>query len=531
MFSIHVFSRVLLLGFALVLFIATPFSALAKTLRYSSADDIQTMDPHGSNLASNNRIFPSIFDSLVFRDKDWKLTPALALSWSQPNDKTWRFKLREGVKFHDGSPFSADDVVFTVERALHPLSQLKSAVQGVEKAVKVDANTVDLLMKEPNPVLPFHLFSLRIMSKVWSEKNKATVPQDYKAREETFASRNANGTGPYRLVSREPEVKTVLERNPNWWGKFEGNVTRVEIIPIKNNATRMAALLSKEVDFVLDPPPQDIAKLKAQPDIKVQDGAEARVLFVAMDVFSNELQYSSVKGKNPFKDLRVRQAVAHAIDIDAIKQKVMRGFSAPIGTIVTQEINGYAKSADKRYPYDQAKARKLLAEAGYPNGFDIALDCTNATPAPEVCQALAAMLSQIGISTTPKITPFANFFPKLEKYDTSFYLMSWGTPTSDSLYTLQSLFHTVKGGRGQGEGDFNLGRYSNAKMDELIGKVKNETDMTKRNAAIAEALNLVNAELPLITLHQPVIPWVMNKNVTAPFTPVNALYFWRANIQ
>jgi peptide/nickel transport system substrate-binding protein len=515
---------------AAVLLASCASTVFAKTLRYSSAEDMQTLDPHSSNLQANNRIHPSFYESLVFRDRDWKVVPWLATSWSQPNPKVWRFKLREGVKFHDGSPFTADDVVFSVERALHPLSQMKASLQGVDKAVKIDNFTVDLQMKEPNPVLPLQLFTFRIMNKAWAEKNKATVPQDYKAREETFASRNANGTGPFRIVSRDPEIKTVLERNPNWWGKWEGNLTRVEVIPIKSNATRMAALQSNEIDFVIDPPPQDVRRVKEQGALKVMEGAEARVQYLGLDVFSDELAYSNVKGKNPLKDVRVRQAMAHAIDIEAIRDKVMRGLAVPIGTTITPTVNGYSKAADKRYAYDPERAKKLLAEAGYANGFEIALDCSTNTPAPEVCQALAPMFARIGIKAMPKITPFPQYFPKLEKYDSSMFLMSWGSATGDALYTINSLLHSVKVGRGAGEGDFNMGRYSNPKIDELISKIKVEMDMAKRDGLIEQVLMLAQADVPQITLHQPVIPWVMRKNVSAVMTPVNALYFWRASV-
>ena len=509
-----------------------PLVACAKTLRYASQDDPQTLDPHSANLLSTSRVTGNLYETLVWRDKDWKVIPWLATSWTQPNERTWRFRLREGVRFHDGSVLSADDVVFSVERALSPTSQWRVALQGVEKAVRVDGLTVDLVMKEPNPVLLSHLTSFRIMNKAWSEKNGAQRPQDYTAKEDTYAARNANGTGAFKLKERSPDVKTVLVAHQDWWGTSagmnEGNIDEVVMLPIKSNATRMAALLSGEVDFVIDPPTQDVLRMKSTPGIKVNEGGELRVQYLAFDTYRDELLYSSVKGKNPFKDLRVRQAVAHAIDAEAIKLKVMRGFSRPNGSILTPGLQGYAADADRPVPYDRDKAKRLLVEAGYAEGFDVTLDCGNIQPAADICQAVAVMLAQVGIRARPNIVPQSNYFPKIEKYDTSFYLLSWGgAVTSDALYTLQALLHTVTG---KGEGDFNMGRWSNAKMDRLLAAIRTEPDVKKRDAAIREAMLLANAELPLAAIHQPIIPWIMRSNVSAWFSPVNTVYFFRARV-
>jgi peptide/nickel transport system substrate-binding protein len=509
-----------------------PVLACAKTLRYASQDDPQTLDPHSANLLATSRVTGNLYETLVWRDKGWKPIPWLAVSWTQPNDHTWRFKLREGVRFHDGSLLTADDVVFSVERALSPTSQLRVALQGVEKAVKVDGLTVDLVMKEPNPVLLAHLTNFRIMNKAWCAKFGALRPQNYTEKEDTYAARNANGTGAFMLKERAPDVKTVLAAHKDWWGNKagvnEGNIDEVVMLPIKSNATRMAALLSGEIDFVLDPPTQDVQRMKGADGIKVQEGGELRVQYLAFDTSRDELLYSSVKGKNPFKDLRVRQAVAHAIDAEAIRQKVMRGFSRPNGSILTPGVQGYTEDTDKPVPFDRGKARKLLAEAGYPDGFEVTLDCGNIQPAADICQAVAVMATQVGIRVKPNIVPQSNYFPKIEKYDTSFYLLSWGGGvTSDALYTLQALLHTVTG---KGEGDFNMGRWSNAKMDRLIAAIRTEPDARKRDATIREALLLANAELPLTTIHQPIIPWVMRKNVSAWFSPVNTVYFFRARV-
>lgn len=504
-------------------------SAHANTLRYATQDEPQTLDPHSASLAVTTRLLSNVYEGLVGRDKDFKLVPLLALSWSQPDSRTWRFKLRPDVKFHDGSPFTADDVVFSLERVLSPNSQMKSTVQGVASAKKIDALTVDLIMREPNPVLLNHLFSFRIMSKPWAIRNNALSPQNYRDKEDTFASRNTNGTGPFMVKERQADVRTVLVANPHWWNQGSperGNVSEVILLPIKSNATRVAALMSGEVDFVNDPPPQDIARLKSTRDVKVVESPEQRVQYLVFDVHRDELLYSNVKKKNPFKDVRVRRAVAHAIDVEAIKAKVMRNLSNPIGSMVTPTEQGYAGDANVRLALDPGKAKKLLAEAGYPGGFEVTLDCGNNQPAADICQAVSPMLAQIGIKVTPNIVPTTNYFGKLQNFDTSFYLLSWGTPTSDAIYTLQFTMHTPVADS-SGSGDGNYGRYMNPKFDYLVDQARIENDLKRRDTYIREALLIANHDLPLIPLHQSIIPWAMRKNVTAVFPPNSVPYFFR----
>lgn len=517
-------------GLAAASLLALP--AAGKTLRYASQDDPQTVDPHSANLLVTSRVVSQIYEPLVWRDDKWKPIPWLATSWQMVNDKTWRFKLREGVKFHDGATLTADDVVFSTERALSPTSQMRTAIQGIVAAKKIDALTVEFQLAEPNPALLSHLTNFRIMNKAWAEKNNAVRPQDYKAKEDTFSARNANGTGAFKLVEWSPDVRVRMVRHDDWWGfpakMGNTNLTEVVMLPIKSPATRLAALVSGEVDIVIDPPTQDVQRLKRAPHLKVVEGNEIRVQYLAFDMHRDELIYGSEKKKNPFKDLRVRQAVYHAIDIDIIKNKVMRGMARATGTVVTPEVIGYDASVDQRLPYDLAKAKKLLAEAGYPKGFDVTLDCGNNQPAADICQAVAVMLNQAGIRVKPNIVVQSAFFPKIEKYDTSFYLLSWGGGvTADSAYTLNLLLHSV----GQkGEGDFNMGRWVNKEVDALIKLIRSESDTTKRNANIREALAITARELPVIPLHQQRIPWVMKQNVDAWFSPVNTVYFYKTRL-
>ena len=504
----------------------------AKTLRFASQQDPQTVDPHAANLLVSARLTQQIYDTLVFRDKSWKPTAWLAESWSQVSPTAWRFRLREGVKFHDGTPLTADDVVFSVGRALSPTSQMRTAIEGVTAARALDARTVELTLREPNPALLQHLTQFRIMSRAWAIKHRAEKPQDYKNTEDTYAARHANGSGPFILKEFTPDVRVVLVRNNDWWGHkaglFESNVDEVVMLTISSAATRLAALLSGEVDLVIDPPNQDVARLRSNPALRIVEGPEMRVQYLAFDLHRDELIYGSEKKRNPFKDPRVRLAVAHAIDYDAIRVKVMRGLSRPIGSIIPSLIAGYHPDGDKLVPFDRERARRLVAEAGYPNGFDVTLDCGNNQPAADICQALSAMLSQVGIRARPNIMTQTTFFPKIEKHDTSFYLLSWGGGvTSDALYTLNALLHSVGP---KGEGDFNMGRWSNAEMDRLIGEIKVQVDEARRNEAIRKALVLANAERPVVPIHQQLLPWVMRKSVDAWFSPVNTVYFYRVRM-
>jgi peptide/nickel transport system substrate-binding protein len=496
----------------------------AKTLRWASQGDILTFDPHAQNEGLNNTATGYVYEPLLTYNEKFELVPSLAKFWNRDGNLIWRFNLRKGVKFHDGTPFTADDVVFSIERAMAPTSNFKVYTTGIQGARKIDDHTVLIYTTVPNPVLLRQLTELRMMSKAWSEKNKVTLPQNYVQKEETYAARNANGTGPYVLKSREVDIKTVLVENPNWWNKAgkKGNVTEVVYTPIKSEATRTAALLSGEIDFVLDPAPQDIARMKQNPAVKVVEGAENRTIFLGFDQFRDELQYSNVKGKNPFKDLRVRQALYQAIDIEAIKRAVMRGSSDPTGAIIAPQVHGWTKEANQRLPYNVDAAKKLLVDAGYPNGFEFTLDCPNNRYIndEEICKALAAMWARIGLKVNVNAMPRATYFPKIQKFDTSAYLLGWGVPTFDALYSLQSLARTVGAG---GDGNFNLGRVSNAEFDKLVDGMKSEVDVKKRDEMIARALALHNQQVMHIPLHNQVIPWAMRKNVNVVHRADNRL--------
>jgi peptide/nickel transport system substrate-binding protein len=327
------------------------------------------------------------------------------------------------------------------------------------------------------------------------------------------------------LKEWQPDQRLVLTRNPNYWGKIDSNVTEIVYNPIRATATRMAALLSGEVDFVLDPSPQDLPRVRSNANLAVLDGVENRTIFLGMDQHRNELVGSNIKGKNPLKDARVRKALYQAIDINTIHRVTMRGQSQVTGALVAPQVAGWTESVHKRFPFDEAAARNLLAEAGYKDGFEVDFACPNNRYINDeaICQAVTAMWAKIGVRAKLRTMPLVTYFPMIQRYEASIYMLGWGVPTFDALYSLQSLVRTVGTG---GDGNYNVGRYSNPKMDAVVDRAKTETDPFIRPRLLTEALQLQNDDVAHIPLHNQVIPWAMKKNVSVVHRADNRLD-WR----
>ncbi len=497
--------------------------AAAQTLRWASQGDTLTMDPHSQNEGLTNAMNGQVYETLVARDRQLALVPALATGWQQTAPLRWRFKLRPGVKFHDGALLSADDVVFSVQRAQGPTSNIAVYANALGKAVAVDAQTVEFQLARVNPVFLEQLNTVFVMNKAWCEKHKVTRPLDFKNREESHASFNANGTGPYKLVSRQPGARTTFKRNAAWWGKLEGNVQDIVFSPISNDATRLAALVSGEIDFVIDPAPRDVPRLRNTAGVKIIDGPETRVVFIGMDQFRDELLYASVKGKNPFKDIRVRKALYHAIEIEVIKTKLMNGLAQPTGSLMaSQRAQFDDPSFETRLPFDLGKARALMAEAGYAEGFEVTIDCPNNRYVndEEICIALAAMWAQIKVKLRVNAQPRTSWFQKLEKLDTSLYLLGWGGAITDAETTFTPLMRH----RGpQGQGFYNWGQVVNEKFDALAAASSVEPDAKKREGLIKTALREYLDQVHLIPLHRQVIPWAVRSHVSVVHRPDNWL--------
>jgi len=487
-------------------------TANAASLRWAAQNDIQTLDPHSQNHSATSTISSYAYEGLTRYDEKFQVEPSLATKWTPLSPTQIRFELRRGVKFHDGTPFNADDVVFSFGRIRQPQANMSIYVSGIKEIKKIDAHTVDVLLEGPNPVLLRNLVYFRILSKSWAEKNKATNTQDYKAKDDTFASRNAMGTGPYKITGWQPDQRVTMVANTDWWDKPRGNVTELTYLPIKSDATRVAALLSGGIDLLTDLPTQDVAKLRSDPKLKVLEGNENRTIFFAMDQGSDELRGASVKGKNPFKDRRVREALSLAIDREAIKRAIMRGLSMPAAIMVAPGVNGYATDIDQPLKADSARAKLLLAEAGYAEGFEVPLNCPNDRYVndEEICQAVVAMWAKVGIRAKLATQPMSQHSLMLQKLESPLYLFGWGVTTFDAQYTLQDVIHTKTSGS---DGKGNYSRLSDAKIDQLVQQMKVETDVGKRNAQMREALIRVRDEHLFIPVHHQVRPWAMRANV------------------
>ena len=498
--------------------------AQAVTLRVSNAGDVQSMDPHSLNETLQLSFTASVYEQLVGRDKKMAITPLLATKWSQTSPTVWRFELRKGVKFHDGTPFTADDVVFSYKRAAGDGSDMKGYTSSFKEVRKIDDHTVEIETAAPYPILPDVISNVAILSKKWCEDNKATTPVDRRKGIENTASFKANGTGPFRLKERQPSVRTVLVRNFNYWDKVESNLDEIVFSPIGNDATRVAALLSGETDVMEPVPLQDVDRVKATPGYTVAQGPELRTIFLGMDQKRDELQFSSVKGKNPFKDKRVRQAFYQAIDIETIKTRVMRGAATPTALMMGPGVRGFQADMNKRLPYDVEASKKLLAEAGYPNGFEVGMNCPNDRYVNDaaICQAVAANLARIGVKVNLTAETKNSYFPKILRRDTSFYLLGWTPSTTDAHDALYNLMATPSD---KGQGQYNLGAYSNAKLDELTTKIQTETDAAKRGEMIREAFKIHQDDFGHIPLHQQALAWGYHKKVSLVQLPTNYLYF------
>ncbi|GJD79632.1 Glutathione-binding protein GsiB [Methylobacterium gregans] len=515
-------------GLALGLLGGSSLAQAQNVFRFAFQGDIKSLDPYSLKESFTIGMHGAVYEALIMRDKDMKFVPALAESWETPEPTRWRFHLRKGVKFHDGSPFTADDVLFSVQRVRAPGSNFQTNVPADAEFVKVDDYTVDMKLKTPNPIAIAQFPTWYIMSKTWAEKNNAVQPSAPTATSPSYATLNENGTGPFIITEHQPGVRTVFKKFPGYWGKVESNLDEAVFTTIGNSATRVAALLSGEVDWIDPVPLQDQPRVEASGNAVVMAGPELRTIFLGMDQTRDELKDSSVKGKNPFKDKRVREAFYLAIDEDTIAKRVMRGQATPSAILIAPSL--FDRSGEiKRPGYDPKKAKALLTEAGYPDGFTLTMDCPNDRYVNDeaICQAVVSMLARVGVKVNLNAQPKAKYFAKVlaPAYDTSFYLVGWTPSSQDShniLYEIAGCRNDPKSGRG----GWNLGNYCNSKIDEIADKVEQETDKTKRDALIKEGFDTIQTDWGYIPLHQQALAWGVSKKVTLTQRPDNYLYLY-----
>jgi peptide/nickel transport system substrate-binding protein len=494
---------------ACALLVAAPPDALgapSRTLRYAGQGDVLDLDPHGANEDQTGSIRGAIYEGLLSLSWDLSVHPALAVDWTQPSPTTWRFRLRRGVKFHDGTPFTAADVVYSFRRVTRGNADMASHVATVKEVVAVDDLTVDVVTRGPDPILLRRLPYFFVISKAWAERNGAGDPPGRFATESPTA-RRANGTGPFRLVERVPDTRIALEANPDWWGNAtrEHNLDRIVYRPIASSATRVAALLSREVDLIYPLPPQDRARVEASPGFRAMERPDVRTIFLGFDHHRDESLDMPGSGKNPFKDVRVRRAVSMSVDVDAIHRKVMRGSSRPTGLLVGPGISGYDASLDVRPRLDPEGARRLLAEAGWPGGFPVTLDCTNDRYANDeaICQALVPMLARVGIRASPNIQTKNKIFEKIRAHQTSLYMMGWVPGTTDVHDALWNLALS----REAGSGSWNCGRYRHDRLEDLARAMTVEMDPARRQRLASDAMRILQEDVAYVPLHQQTVAW------------------------
>ena len=505
----------------------SPLALNAETLKWARAGDSLTMDPHAQNEGPTHTLAHQIYEGLLQRDMAGQIIPSLATSWAAlpDNPNVWRFTLRPNVTFHNGAAFTADDVVYSINRANMPTSAMKELLTSVKEVRKVDDLTVDMETNGPNPLLVNNLTNLFMMDSDWTEENGVSAPQDVAGGETTFAASNTNGTGAYMLVSRAVDEKTVLKANPDYWGKGEFPLEISEIIytPINSAATRVAALLSGEVDFIQDVPVQDLKRVDDADGLKVVKAAQNRVIFFGMNTAADDLESDSVEGANPFADVNVRRAMNMAINRGAIQKVVMRGQSDPTNVIMPPFVNGWTEDLNTLPGGSTDEAKQLLADAGYADGFSVTLDCPNDRYINDeaICQALVGMMARIGVEVNLIARPKAQHFPLIKNKTSDFYMLGWGVPTFDSHYIFNFLVHSTTEDRGS----WNNTGFSNADVDAMVVSLESETDLDARNETIGKIWTKVQEEQIYLPVHNQVLNWGMKDGINFDVQPEDQPHF------
>jgi peptide/nickel transport system substrate-binding protein len=500
--------------FPVLLTFAGP-AAAENVLRFASfSGGAVTMDPHSYVTRYNSVATKQVYEALLDVDSNLAIVPQLALAWKPLDPTTWEFELREGVRFQDGTPFTAEDVVFSIERARAETSDLPAFVYGIATAEAIDQHTVRVTTVAPDPSLWLKLAEVAIMSRTWAEQHGVTRPADYKrAGEETHASRQANGTGPFMVETFEPGRRYVLVRNPTWWGtaEYPHNIDRV-VHTWEGDTRNLAALLEGRIDLLQTPPYSALEQIRRDPRLKLAHRTKLQSMWFGFDQGSAELRSSNMKGRNPFKDKQVRQAIAYAIDIEPILRPLMGELLIPAGMLAAPGANGYIPELDQPPPHDPEKARALLAEAGYPDGFSVTLDCPIDYGDDEVatCRGVAEQLGVVGIEIHINYLAQEAFDAKLYRHRQSDFFLEGGHMPPDSETSLIEWFsHNY----------WNPTGYTNPRVDELIEKIKTEMVTYARDAYLEEAWRTVTDDLVYLPVRHGVSVFAMRKDLDIPPDP------------
>jgi peptide/nickel transport system substrate-binding protein len=500
---------------ALIVTFTTQSPADAKTFRWGYQGDAAEMDYQARRETFTDAVIANMMEGMIRYNGKLELEPSLAEKWELLSPTVWRFFLRRGVKFHNGNPFNADDVIATFKRGSDKRSPWKGSLFPVKEMRKVDDYTVDVETHGPYPILLRDLSNMMIFDNEWLVEHNAMDPVDPGKQEEGYTIRHINGTGPFILETFKPDDRTIMKANPDWWDNPNKvhNLTKVIFRPIKSDATRVAALLSGELDMIYPVPLQDMNRINKAQGYSVLEAPALRTLFFGMNMSGPELRTSTVKGKNPLSDIRVRKAIYQAIDINTIRKKVMRGHSDIVSVIISRNLGGFHPSMDGRLlPFDPEASKRLLSDAGYPDGFDIELVCPNDRYIndEDICVASVSMLAKAGIKVKLNSMPKAKWGPYVRLGKADFWMLGWASSTTmDAQNALVALVHSSDGKRGA----FNQNGYSNPKVDNLIKKIDSETDPEKRQALINEAFKYHKEEIGAIPIHSQTLVWGIKEGV------------------
>lgn len=514
----HSSTRVAVSALALAMALGTAAPAFAETFRWATTSDPTTMDPHAANNAPVLGFLNNIYEGLVRRNPSMAIEPALAERWEALGSDGWRFHLRRGVTFHDGSTFDADDVLFSYERASSETADTRSWFASIIDVRVVDDYTIDFLTSASNPIFPDSIANFMIMDRDWTTDNGAATPAPDEERHTTF---NANGTGAFQLTERQPGVRTVLEPFDAWWDEAEHGLTQAVYTPIQSDATMLAALIAGDVDFINPVPIQNVERLQATEGMGVIVGEEARVMMLGFKHDADTLVLNGAP--NPFTDPRVRQAVYQAINVDAINTTIMRGSVAPVSQLVTPNMRGFSGANEARLDHDLDGARALMAEAGYEDGFSFSMVCPNDRYINDaaVCQAVVGMLAQIGVTAELTTMPVAQYWPELRADNFDMYLLGWSPGTFDHEHPIRFLVATPNEERRLGS--WNFGAYSNARVDALLPAVQSEVDEAVRQAQLDEITGIYQDEVAYVPLYSQPILWGVRDDLSV--TPRSDNFF------
>ena len=487
---------------------AMPFAAQADDLRIGLSADVTSMDPQWNNAGPNNAMALHIFESLVFLDKNGRYTPGLATSWKPVDANTWEIKLRPNVKWSDGTPCTGEDVKASIERPARLTNSpgpFTSYTKSITEVQIVDPLTVRLKLSTPNYAsIPNDLNSLPIIP-----KKVANAPQA-----DFDAGRAMIGTGPFLFDHFTRGQEIVLKKNPHYWGRVP-QWDKVTFKIITDNAARTAALLSGDVDVVEAVPAADVPRIKQDAKFHLEQQVSWRTIFWQMDQSRDVSPFVTDKSgkplaKNPLKDHRVREAIALAINRDAIVSRVLEGQGVVASSIVSPQIFGHP--GGKPIAYDPARAKKLLAEAGYPDGFGLTLHATNNRYLndAQVAQTTAQLLTRIGIQTKVETLPVAAYFSRARQGEFSFMMLGWGSVAAD--VALRSILGTPNAQTGYGS--WNWGRYSNPELDKLVQTSLSTVSSEQAHEQAAKtAARFAQTDYAIIPSHHQLATWAMRKGI------------------